>query len=105
MTKRLYRSGTDRWVAGVCGGLGEYFGIDPTLIRLLWIVLLLPGGIPGLVPYIICWAVIPREPAMLAQLPAASQSAAVPSATAGATLPDVVPPAPPADTNGQAQDR
>lgn len=66
-TKKLYRSRTNRWVAGVAGGLGEYFGIDPTLIRLLWIVLLLPGGVPGLLPYIICWAVIPQEPVDLVQ--------------------------------------
>jgi phage shock protein PspC (stress-responsive transcriptional regulator) len=88
--KKLYRSRSDRWVAGVAGGLGEYLGIDPTLIRLLWIVLLLPGGVPGLVPYIICWIVIPQEPET-ATLPAAPPPAALPvgsDPSAGATARD-----------------
>jgi phage shock protein C len=67
--KRLYRSRTDRWLAGVAGGLGEYFDVDPTLIRLVWVVLLIPGGLPGLLPYLICWIVIPREPETTVQVP------------------------------------
>ncbi|MHB1134930.1 MAG: PspC domain-containing protein [Chloroflexota bacterium] len=59
--KRLYRSRNDRMIAGVAGGLAAYFGVDPVVVRLLWVLLLLPGGIPGLVPYIICWVVIPDE--------------------------------------------
>ena len=49
--KRLYRSTTDAKIAGVCAGLGEYFNIDPTIIRVIFFILLLPGGLPGLVPY------------------------------------------------------
>jgi len=47
-------------IAGVCGGLGEFFGISPFWFRLLFLILLLPGGLPGLVPYLILWIVIPR---------------------------------------------
>ncbi len=61
--KRLYRSTTDVKIAGVCAGLGEYFNIDPTIIRVIFFILLLPGGLPGLVPYGILWVVVPRKPA------------------------------------------
>ena len=59
--KRLYRSRSDRWLAGICGGLGHYFGLDPTLIRVLFILFgLVVGG--GLLFYIILWIIIPLEP-------------------------------------------
>jgi len=59
--KRLYRSNTNRIIAGVCGGMGEYFGIDPTWIRVLFIVLLLAAGLT-LVMYLILWLIVPPEP-------------------------------------------
>lgn len=59
--KKLYRSESDRMLAGVCGGLGDYTGIDSTVWRIIFAILLLPGGFPGLVPYVIMWVVIPRE--------------------------------------------
>lgn len=59
-TKRLYRSRTNRSIAGVCGGLGEYFNVDPTLVRLLFVVFALAGG-PGLLAYIILWLIMPEE--------------------------------------------
>lgn len=59
--RKLYRSRTDRKVAGVCGGLGEYFNVDPTLIRVLFVLAALPGG-PGLVLYIVLALVMPEEP-------------------------------------------
>ena len=59
--KRLYRSRKDRMIAGVCGGLGDYFNIDPTLVRLLVVILALAGG-PGLLAYIILAIVVPEEP-------------------------------------------
>lgn len=62
MTKKLYRSTTDRKIAGVCGGLAEYFEIDPVIVRIIAIILLLPGGLPGLLPYIILWVVVPEGP-------------------------------------------
>jgi phage shock protein C len=59
--KRLYRSRTNRQLQGVCGGLGEYFNVDPTLVRLVLIALSLAGG-PGFILYILLWAVVPEEP-------------------------------------------
>ncbi|MGD8245501.1 MAG: PspC domain-containing protein [Anaerolineae bacterium] len=47
-------------VAGVCGGLGAFFGLNPWWFRILFGILLLPGGLPGLVPYVILWIVMPR---------------------------------------------
>ena len=58
--KRLYRSKTNRVIGGVCGGMGEYFGIDPTIIRLIWVILALMGG-TGIIAYIIAWIIIPEE--------------------------------------------
>jgi len=61
--KRLYLSQTDKKIAGVCGGLGEYFDVDPTLIRLLTIVLgLMTAIIPVAVAYIIAWMIVPPKP-------------------------------------------
>jgi phage shock protein PspC (stress-responsive transcriptional regulator) len=61
--KRLMRSRQNRVIAGVCGGIAEYFGIDATIVRLIWIILALPGGIPGTLLYLIAWIVMPLEPA------------------------------------------
>lgn len=55
--KKLYRSRINRWVAGVCGGLGEYFGIDPIIFRLL---ILFTGA--GFGAYIILWLFVPENP-------------------------------------------
>lgn len=60
--KRLYRSLNDRKLAGVCGGLGKYFNIDPVIFRLLFVFAALPGGLPGIIMYILMWIVIPEEP-------------------------------------------
>lgn len=63
MNKKLYRSKTDAKVSGVCGGIAEYFGIDATLIRLLWIVgSFMTGLFTGLLAYVICVFVIPEDP-------------------------------------------
>lgn len=59
--RKLYRSRKDRWIAGVCGGLGEYFDIDPILIRFLWLLFILLGG-SGILAYIIGIVVIPESP-------------------------------------------
>jgi phage shock protein PspC (stress-responsive transcriptional regulator) len=60
-TRQFRRSRTNRRIAGVCGGLGNYFGINPTLIRIGFVLLGLPGGAPGIIPYLILWAVMPEE--------------------------------------------
>ena len=59
--KRLYRSGKEKILGGVCGGIGEYFGVDPTLIRLLWVLFSLAYGM-GILLYIIMWIIVPRNP-------------------------------------------
>lgn len=61
MKKKLYRSTTDKKLCGVCGGIAQYFDIDSTLVRLLWVVLAICAG-SGLLAYIICAIVIPVEP-------------------------------------------
>jgi phage shock protein C len=51
----------DGIIAGVCGGLGAFFGISPLWFRLLFLILLLPGGLPGFLPYVVLWIIIPRR--------------------------------------------
>ncbi len=63
MTNRLYRSRKDRLIGGVCGGLGVYFGIDPVIFRLLFVVAAIWGGV-GVLTYLIMWIVIPAEERM-----------------------------------------
>jgi len=58
---KLRRSRTDRWIGGVCGGLGEYFGVNSFWFRLLFFILGLPGGLPGVIPYLILLLIIPLE--------------------------------------------
>ncbi|UCD03458.1 MAG: PspC domain-containing protein [Candidatus Aenigmatarchaeota archaeon] len=60
-TKKLYRSGKDRILGGVCGGIAEYLGVDPVLIRLVWIAGSLAWGF-GIILYIIMWIIMPRNP-------------------------------------------
>jgi phage shock protein C len=61
--KRLYRSNRDSMIAGVCGGLGDYFNIDPTIVRLITILLLFVTGLfPILLIYIVLSVVIPKNP-------------------------------------------
>jgi phage shock protein C len=66
MNKKLYRSKTDRRIAGVCGGLGNYFDIDPTIIRLAWVVALFFAG-GGLFAYLLAMIIVPQEPEYLQQ--------------------------------------
>lgn len=76
--RRLMRSATDQKVAGVCGGIAEYFRVDPTAVRLLWAILtVIPGAIlGGVVAYIVAWIVMPVAPS--------ATSAPAPAAQAGA---------------------
>lgn len=57
----LRRPRNDRVVAGVCSGLGQFFGLSPFWFRLGFLILLIPGGLPGLVPYLLLWIIIPSE--------------------------------------------
>ena len=61
MQKRLYKSEDTRILCGVCGGVGEYLGVDPTLVRLVWVLITLAAG-AGLLLYIIAAIIMPREP-------------------------------------------
>jgi phage shock protein PspC (stress-responsive transcriptional regulator) len=58
--KRLYRSLDNRKIAGVCGGLADYFDIDATMVRLAWVIFTLAGG-AGILAYIIAWILIPDQ--------------------------------------------
>lgn len=59
--KKLYRSRKERMIGGVCGGLGDYFGIDPTLVRVMFVLAALFGG-PGILAYLILLIIVPEEP-------------------------------------------
>ncbi|MEK6869236.1 MAG: PspC domain-containing protein [Nanoarchaeota archaeon] len=59
--KRLYRSKKDRIIAGVCAGIGEYLGFDPTVVRLLWVLFTFLSMGAGILAYIIAWIIIPER--------------------------------------------
>ncbi|MFH0917123.1 MAG: PspC domain-containing protein [bacterium] len=61
MEKRLQRSRTEKMVGGVCGGLAQYFDVDPTIVRILWVIITLLGG-AGIILYIVLWVIMPLEP-------------------------------------------
>lgn len=65
MEKRLYRSRTNRMLGGVCAGIAEYIGADPTLVRLIWALISLfpPTTLVGIGGYLIAWLIIPEAPA------------------------------------------
>lgn len=60
--KRLYRSSRNYVIGGVCGGLAEYLGVDPTLVRLVYVLVsIFSAAFPGILVYLIAWLVIPRD--------------------------------------------
>ncbi|MCK4858818.1 MAG: PspC domain-containing protein [candidate division Zixibacteria bacterium] len=69
MARRLYRSRESSFIGGVCGGIGEYFDIDPVFVRIIAVLLLFADGI-GLIAYIIAWIAIPARPEDVAVNPA-----------------------------------
>ena len=72
--KRIYRSTSNKVLAGVCGGIGEYFNVDPTVVRIAWILLSILPLIPGIIIYILAWFIIPRRPAGESAQPATGRS-------------------------------
>lgn len=61
--RRIYRSRSERRIAGVCAGIGLFFRIDPVLVRLLWVaVTFVTGVIPGVLAYLAAWIIVPDEP-------------------------------------------
>lgn len=87
MERRLYRSHKDKIIGGVAGGLGEYFEIDPVIVRIIFVAVAVAGGW-GILAYILCWIIIPVNPA---HRPLAAQNLGAPSPT-----PPPAPPMPPA---------
>jgi phage shock protein C len=67
MEKKLYRSRINSMIGGVCGGLGEYLNVDPTIMRLVAVLLVFANGI-GLLAYIIAWIIIPRNPQIMPEV-------------------------------------
>ena len=61
MNRRLYKSNENNMIGGVCGGIAEYFGIDPTVVRLAWVLFCVLGG-SGILAYILAAIVMPRRP-------------------------------------------
>jgi phage shock protein PspC (stress-responsive transcriptional regulator) len=62
MNGRLHRSADDRMLGGVCAGLAEQLGIDPSLVRIVWALLILPTGFIALAVYLVMWLVVPEAP-------------------------------------------
>ena len=61
MDKKLYKSYINKKICGVCGGIAEYFGIDPTVVRVIWAIVACCGG-TGVLAYIICAIIMPEKP-------------------------------------------
>jgi phage shock protein C len=70
--RHLYRSQTNKVIAGVCGGLGEYFNVDTTVVRLVWIILTLLGG-AGIIAYILAYLIVPLKPNEIGDMTAPAQ--------------------------------
>lgn len=62
--RKLYRPKKGRMIGGVCLALANYIGMDVRIMRIIWVILLIPGGLPGFFPYIIFWILIPSEDAL-----------------------------------------
>ena len=73
-TQKLYRSRDERMIGGVCGGLGEFFSIDPTLIRLLFVLLTIFGG-SGVLVYLVMLLIVPEEPLDVTSSPPVQEQA------------------------------
>ena len=71
--KRLYRSRTDRMLGGVCAGLAQYTNMDPTVMRIIFVLvsLFITAGLGGVIAYVVLWAVIQEEPGTVPQAPPA----------------------------------
>ena len=87
MNRRLYRSTEHKVIGGVCGGLGEYFNIDPTLVRLVFVVLTFLHGV-AILAYLIGWVIIPAQ--LVTQPPPASSPPPPPSPKRRSVLPGLI---------------
>ena len=93
MYKKLYRSNKDKMLGGVAGGLAEYFDMDPTLVRVIFIITLFLGG-TGVLAYIILWILVPEEPLVFPQAMNTGASPD-PNAPPDISTPPYFPPEPP----------
>ncbi|MFH0751564.1 MAG: PspC domain-containing protein [Chloroflexota bacterium] len=99
MNDRIYRSVDDRVIAGVCGGLAVRFALDPSLVRVLWVVVALVTGVfPLLVLYVIMAVVVPEEPGGFAGIGPSPTPPDVPASPVDATIPGAPAPAAPPPT-------
>jgi phage shock protein C len=75
--RRLTRSTTDKRIAGVCGGMAEYFAVDSTVVRLVWVILSILGGavIGGVIAYVLAWLIIPRSQSVAVSTPVQASTA------------------------------
>lgn len=87
MEKRLYRSNSNNVLGGVCGGLGEYFNVDPVLVRVLAVLLAFAHGF-GLLGYIVAWIIIPRKPVEVEEAELRDAQAHAAQAGPGAPTPE-----------------
>ncbi|MCI0531283.1 MAG: PspC domain-containing protein [candidate division Zixibacteria bacterium] len=87
MDNRLYRSRKNAMIAGVCGGLAEYFDIDPVVVRIIFVLLVFAGG-SGLIAYLIAWIIMPQAPAENVPPMAEGVTGAAPSPETGGVDPD-----------------
>ena len=63
--KKLYRSITDKMLGGVCGGFAEYFGWDPTFVRIIYVLVsIFSAAFPGIIVYLVFWAIVPKKPGL-----------------------------------------
>lgn len=70
-TQKLSRPREGKKIAGVCAGIARYFDLDPSLVRIVWVVLTLCPPFPGIIAYVVCWIVMPLDPWLL---PSAAQN-------------------------------
>jgi phage shock protein C len=61
-SRKLYRARRGAWLGGVAKGIANWSGAPVSLVRLIWLLFLLPGAVPGLLLYLVCWILIPKEP-------------------------------------------
>jgi len=86
--KRLMRSATDVKIAGVCAGVAEYFEVDPTVVRLVWVLLIIVPVpfVPAILGYLVAWIIMPKAPLLVAapvQPVASANASATPAAQSG----------------------
>ena len=60
MEKKLLRSSRDKWIAGICGGIAEYFGWNPDVLRLVWVILTVSTAFCGVIIYLVLWLIMPK---------------------------------------------